>query len=106
MGTKINFALVRPMRAAHEGELMVEDVEVGASEIESVGSVVSTDLVVTEAHMRDGFTMWRIENQDSPAWITFGTSPTAAEGTTHYLPANDRRWFKAVVGHKVSVISG
>lgn len=40
----------------------------------------------------------------SPVWAAFGSNPTAASGTSYYVPANVPMAFGAVAGQKVSVI--
>ena len=105
MPSNITFALVRPVLVTRDGELQVEDSEVGDKETEAVGTEVKTALVVTQDHLNNGFTLWRAENGDTAAWIHFGSNPTAAVGTTHQIFANERRFFTAKVGDKVSVIA-
>lgn len=44
-------------------------------------------------------------NGPDDAWITFGASPTAAAGTTHFLPADRARSFVIQKGDKGAALN-
>lgn len=47
--------------------------------------------------------LWRVVS-DGPIWVAFGASPTAAAGTSHFVPSGSEIHVVAEPEHKVSVI--
>ena len=49
-------------------------------------------------------TLWWVQAGDSPIWIKFAPTPTAAAGSDWLLAPAQVRAFRATVGDKIAVI--
>lgn len=49
-------------------------------------------------------TYWSVTSSGGTVWVTFGTNPTAAAGTSWLVPDGQTFWFRAVPGEKAAVI--
>lgn len=67
---------------------------------ENLDGSASSAATTGEARMGE---IARIAVQNA-AWVTVGESPTAAAGTSYYVPAGGEIFLEMVVGHKVAVL--
>jgi len=93
---------VAPAASIHgEGQLLsIHGLQ--GEEITSTGTSQSTTITTTNA----GDAVVITNNGAEDIWVAFGSSPTAAVGTTAFIPANTLRDFGDMrTGYKVAVIN-
>ena len=60
--------------------------------------------IVAAAPVGNEQTLWWVQAGDSPIWIKFAPTPTAAAGSDWLLAPAQVRAFRATVGDKIAVI--
>jgi hypothetical protein len=82
---------------------VADDAVVSSETITSSGSSQATTIAATSLSGNDVF--WSVTTSGADVWVTFGTTPTAAAGTTWLLVDGQTLWVRATAGYKCAVIN-